>query len=182
MFTGDFSELSTPIYDPLTKQPFPQNKIPSDRLDPLSLKLLKYYNFANVPSPNPLTNNYVQFNSSPLNRDAFVLRLDYNESSKSQWMGRYSWGDENQTTQTLNLAGTKVITNYEQYTASNTRTFTPNLVNEARTFTPNLVNEARFGYSRFYNFLGTLLAFDNDVVSTVGIPGQKSVAPVAWGI
>ncbi len=120
---------------------------------------------------NPFTNNYVQFNSSPLNRDGFVLRLDYNESSRSQWMGRYSWGDENQTTQTLNLAGTKVITNYEQYTASNTR-----------TFTPNLVNEARFGYSRFYNFIGTLLAFDTDVVSAVGIPGQKSVAPVTWGI
>src|SRR5207249_10618527 len=108
---------------------------------------------------------------SPLNRDGFVLRLDYNESSKSQWMGRYSWGDENQTTQGLNLTGTKVITNYEQYTASNTR-----------TFTPNLVNEARFGYSRFYNFIGTLLAFGTDVVSAVGIPGQKRVAPVARGI
>src|SRR5881296_132175 len=172
MFTGDFSELSTPIYDPITKQPFPGNKIPRERLDPFSLKLLKYYNSANVSGlTSPLTNNYVQFNSSPLNRDGFVLRLDYNESSKSQWMGRYSWGDENQTTQNLNLSGTKVVTNYEQYTASNTR-----------TFTPNLVNEARFGYSRFYNFVGTLLAFDTDVVSAVGIPGQKSVAPVAWGI
>src|SRR3989441_10111916 len=170
MFTGDFSELSTPIYDPITKQPFPNNKIPRERLDPLSLKLLKYYNSATLPEQK-LTNNYVQFNSSPLNRDGLVMRLDYNESSKSQWMGRYSWGDENQTTQTLNLAGTKVITNYEQYTASNTR-----------TFTPNLVNEARFGYSRFYNFIGTLLAFDTDVVSAVGIPGQKSVAPVTWGI
>src|SRR5213594_269959 len=168
MFTGDFSELSTTIYDPITKQPFPGNKIPRDRLDPLSLKLLKYYNSATLPG---LTNNYVKFNSWPRDRDGFVLRLDYNESSKSQWMGRYSWGDENQTTQELNRSGTKVITNYEQYTASNTR-----------TFTPNLVNEARFGYSRFYNFIGTLLAFDTDVVSAVGIPGQKSVAPVTWGI
>src|SRR5206468_2383120 len=120
---------------------------------------------------NSLITYNVQFNASPVNRDWFVLRLDYNESSKSQWMGRYSWGDKNQTTQGLNLTGTKVITNYEQYTASNTR-----------TFTPNLVNEARFGYSRFYNFIGTLLAFDTDVVSAVGIPGQKSVAPVTWGI
>src|SRR3989454_7652218 len=172
MFNGDFSELGTTIYDPLTKQPFPGNRIPNDRLAPTSLRILKYYNSATLPGlTNPFTNNYVQFNSSPLNRDGFVSRLDYNESSRSQWMGRYSWGDENQTTQTLNLAGTKVITNYEQYTASNTR-----------TFTPNLVSEARFGYSRFYNFLGTLLAFDTDVVSAVGIPGQKSVAPVAWGI
>jgi hypothetical protein len=169
MFNGDFSELgNTIIYDPITKLPFQDNKIPKERLDPVSLKLLKYYNSATLPG---LTNNYVQFNSAPLNRDGFVLRLDYNESPKSQWMGRYSWGDENQTTQTLNVSGTKILTNYEQYAGSNTR-----------TFTPTLVNEARFGYSRFYNSIGTLLAFNTDVVSQVGIPGQKSGASVTWGI
>src|SRR5947209_16045016 len=102
MFNGDFSELGTTIYDPLTKQPFPGNRIPNDRLDPTSLRILKYYNSATLPGlTNPFTNNYVQFNSSPLNRDGFVSRLDYNESSRSQWMGRYSWGDETHTTQTL---------------------------------------------------------------------------------
>jgi hypothetical protein len=170
MFKGDFSELSgtTTIYDPITKLPFDGNKIPTDRLDPISLKLLKYYNSSTLPG---LTNNYTQFNSSPLNRDGFVLRLDYNQSPKSQWMGRYNWGDENQSTQGLNRTGTKVLTNYEQYTGSNTW-----------TLTPHLVNEARFGYSRFYNSIGTLLAFDTDVVSDIGIPGQKSGAPVTWGI
>src|SRR5438128_3130187 len=64
MFNGDFSAPGIPtIYDPITKQPFPGNKIPSDRLDPLSLKFLKYYNSATLPG---LTNNYVQSNSSPL--------------------------------------------------------------------------------------------------------------------
>jgi carboxypeptidase family protein len=168
MFNGDFSELTTPIYDPLTGQPFQGNKIPKDRLDPQSVKLLQYYNSSTLPG---LTNNYVQFNSAPVNRDGFVSRLDYNESSKSQWMGRYSWGDENQTTQSLNRTGTKILTNYEQYAASNTR-----------TINPNLVNEARFGYSRFYNSIGTLLAFDTDVVSALGIPNQKSGTPVTWGI
>jgi hypothetical protein len=86
-------------------------------------------------------------------------------------MGRYSWGDENQANQALNRTGTKILTNYEQYAASNTR-----------TFSPNLVNEARFGYSRFYNSIGTLLAFDTDAVSAIGIPGQKGGAPVTWGI
>src|SRR5881296_1999058 len=79
MFTGDFSELcagqspclpSGTIYDPITKQPFPGNKIPRERLDPFSLRLLKYYNSATLRPPNPLSNNYVQFNSSPFNRDA----------------------------------------------------------------------------------------------------------------
>jgi hypothetical protein len=169
MFTGDFSDPGLPIiYDPLTQQPFPNNKIPGNRIDPTSLKLLQYYNSSNLPG---LTNNYVQFNSSPLNRDGFVLRLDYNESPHSQWMGRYSWGDENQITQGLNRTGTKILTNYEQYAGSNTR-----------TFTPHLVNEARFGYSRFYNSIGTLLAFDTDVISALGIPNQKGGTAVTWGI
>ncbi len=48
----------------------------------------------------------------------------------------------------LTLDGTKILTNFEQYMGSNTR-----------TFTPNMVNEARFGYTRFYNSIGTFLAF-----------------------
>jgi hypothetical protein len=168
MFAGDFSELTTPIYDPLTGQPFPGNIIPTSRLDPVSLRLLKYYNSAALPG---LTNNFVQDNSAPLNRDGFVVRFDFIESSKSQWMGRYNWGDENQSTQGINAAGTKVVTNYKQWSVSNTR-----------TFTDSLVYEARFGYTKFFNSLGTLSAFTNDVVSEIGIPGQNPGDPVTWGI
>lgn len=177
MFAGDFSELlpggldpkPKVIYDPTTGLPFPGNIIPTDRLDPISLKFLKYYNSATVPGQ--LAQNYSQSNAFPFNRDGYVLRLDFIESPRSQWMGRYNWGDENQVTQGLNLAGTKVLTNYEQYTGSNTR-----------ALTPQLVNEARFGYSRFFNSLGTLSANTLDVVADIGIPGQNSGAPITWGI
>ncbi len=169
MFGGDFSELlpSTVIYDPNTGQPFAGNIIPTNRLDPISVKLLKYYNSANALT----TNNFAQTSNQPFNRDGFVLRLDFNESGKSQWMGRYNWGDENTSNQGLNLAGTKVLTNYEQYTGSNTR-----------TITANLVNDARFGYTRFFNSLGTLSAGSRDVISEIGIPGQKPGDPITWGI
>ncbi|HZS04145.1 MAG TPA: carboxypeptidase regulatory-like domain-containing protein [Blastocatellia bacterium] len=169
MFAGDFSEIlpSTIIYDPTTGQPFQGNIIPTNRLDPISVKFLKYYNSANVLA----TNNFAQTSSQPFNRDGYVLRLDFIESPKSQWMGRYNWGDENLSTQGLNLAGTKVLTNYEQYTGSNTR-----------TLTSNLVNDARFGYTRFFNSLGTLSAGSLDVVSSIGIPGQKPGDPITWGI
>ena len=169
MFGGDFSELlpSTVIYDPTTRLPFEGNIIPSSRLDPISLKFLKYYNSASVLG----TNNFAQTSSQPFNRDGFVLRVDFIESSKSQWMGRYNWGDENTSTQGLNLAGTKVLTNYEQYTGSNTR-----------TLTSNLVNDIRFGYTRFFNSLGTLSAGNTDVVSEIGIPNQKPGDPITWGI
>ena len=113
-----------PIYDPVStgpnpagsgfvRTPFPGNQIPQNRLDPISLKLLNYYHSSTLPG---LTNNYTQFSSSPQNRDGLVARMDYNESPKSQWMGRYNWGDENQSNEGLGGAGSKILTNYEQYT------------------------------------------------------------------
>jgi len=169
MFGGDFSELlpSTIIYDPNTGLPFPGNIIPTNRLDPTSVKFLKYYNSSNVLG----TNNFAQTSSQPLNRDAFVVRIDFNESSKSQWMGRYNRGNEDTSAQALNLAGTKVLTHYKQYTGSNTR-----------TLTSNLVNDLRFGYTSFFNSLGTLSAGSLDVISEIGIPNQNPGDPITWGI
>jgi hypothetical protein len=170
MFTGDFSELlpTTVIKDPTTGVPFPGNIIPQNMLDPISLKFLNYYHSSTLPG---LSQNYTQDNSSPLNRDGFVVRVDFNESAASQWMGRYNWGDEDQSNQGLAGAGQKILTHYKQYTGSNTR-----------TFTPTLVNEARFGYTSFFNSIGTLLAFGTNVVGDIGIPNQNPGAPVTWGI
>ena len=169
MFAGDFSELlpSTIIYDPNTGLPFQGNVIPTGRLDPISVKFLKYYNSASVLS----SNNFAQTSNQPFDRDAFVVRIDYVESSKSQWMGRYNWGDENTSTQGLNAAGTKVLTHYRQLAVANTR-----------SLRPELVSEARFGYTTFFNSLGTLSAGTNDVVSEIGIPNQNPGAPITWGI
>ena len=171
MFQGNFSQLSTTIYDPATKQPFNNNTIPSSMISPISQKLLQYYNAANVASPTLITQDYVQNNAHPFDRDGFVLRMDFVESAKSQWTGRYSWGDEVQSDQTINLSGAKVTTNYEQYLGSNTR-----------TFTPNLVNEARFGYSRFFNAITALGAFSTNYVQQLALPNLPAGPPVTWGI
>src|SRR3954452_1736171 len=170
MMGGDFSALSATIYDPQTKAPFPGNVIPANRIDPISKKLLNYFPPANVATPR-ISNNYQRVGSAPINKDQFISRMDFVESSKSQWSGRYSWGDENQANTGLTLDGTKTITNFEQYMGSNTR-----------TFTPHVVNEFRFGYSRFFNSTGTYLAFTKDVVSEIGITGLKPGDPVQWGI
>ena len=171
MFTGDFSEIlpGTVIYDPLTGQPFPGNVIPANRIDPVSQSLLQYYHPATLPG---LTNNYVQDNSQPFDRKGYVIRADFNESSSSsQWMARYNWGDDTQSNQGLGLAGSKTVTNYKQWGASNTR-----------ILSSTLVNDARFGYTKFFNSIGTLSAFTNDVVGALKIPNLKSGDPVTWGI
>jgi hypothetical protein len=172
---GNLGALPAVIYDPntggatgATKTPFPGNVIPSSRIDPISLKFLNYYAPASLPTT---VNNYPLFVSSPLSRDGFTARMDFVESSKSQWTGRYSWGSEAQSTTGLGGLGSKILTNYDQYLGSNTR-----------TITPNLVNEARYGYTRLFNSIGTLSAFTNNVVAAIGVPGLQPGLPATWGI
>ena len=176
--TGDFSSSSNLIYDPrtrataadgtLTGTPFVGNIIPTTRIHPTSQKLLEFYAKPTLPG---VTNNYLPAFSRPQNRDQFTLRMDYVESAKSTWAGRYSWSDENEATPGIGQSGGKLITNLEQYMGSNTR-----------ILSPSVVNETRFGYTRFYNSLGTLLAFQRNVVDELNIPGLKGGAPVSWGI
>jgi hypothetical protein len=182
MHQGNFSERprgTQGIFDPLTRtnvggqivaQQFPGNIIPTNRLDATSRKLLEFYPLPNLPIPD-LTNNFVQAVGRPINRDQFISRFDWVESSNSQWFGRYSWGDENQLVEALRQNGEKVVTNFNQYMVTNTR-----------VLSPSVVNEARFGYSQFYNTTGPELAFTRDVVSELAIPGLKGGPPVQWGI
>lgn len=175
---GDFSALPT-IYDPATRvvvngvasaSPFPGNIIPKNRIDPISQKFLQFYPAANLNTAK-ISNNFQESQGRPINKDQFILRMDFVESSKSQWFGRYSWGDENQLSEGLRLDGVKILTNVEQYVGSNTR-----------VLSPSIVNETRFGYTRFYNSIGRALAFNRNVVSEIGIPGLSAGQPVQWGI
>jgi hypothetical protein len=174
MFGGDFSAWRTTIYDPTTgvngatRTPFSNNTIPSSRIDPISKKFLNYYVPSNLAG---FSSNYTQMNSAPNNRDAFTLRLDFVQSAKSQWTGRYSWGDENQSSTGISITGSKLVTNYEQYLGTNTY-----------TLGPTLVNEARFGYTRLSNSVGTYSAYNADTVGGLGIPNLQSGEPVTWGV
>ena len=176
---GDFSAITPRIYDPtshalaadgktITATPFPGNVIPQNRISAVSKRLLEFYHTPTLPGS---VNNYVEALPRPDNRDQFVLRMDYVESSKSSWTGRYSWGDENSASPGLNLNGTKLLTNFEQYMGTNTR-----------VFSPSAVTETRFGYTRFFNSVGTLLAGVRNVVDELKIPGLNGGDAVTWGI
>src|SRR5262249_38052946 len=95
MQAGDFSGsgLAT-IYDPSTRSknadgsvpamPFSGNVIPRSRIDPISTKMLEFYPAANLPTAR-ISNNFQETQGRPINKDQFVLRMDYTESSKSSW-------------------------------------------------------------------------------------------------
>jgi hypothetical protein len=169
MQQGNFSAWPTTIYQPASGGiPYPGNIIPTSQLNPTSQAMLKYYATPTLPG---FTNNYTQFNSNPFNRDSFIIRMDFVESAKSQWSGRYSWGSEVQKNGGLSITGSKVTSGYEQYLGSNTR-----------ILSPNIVNEARFGYTRFFNAISTLSAFATNTVAALGIPNLNPGPPVQWGV
>jgi hypothetical protein len=168
MQQGNFSAWPTTIYDPATKTPYPNNIIPANQINATSQALLKYYVTPTLPG---FTNNYTQYNASPFTRDGFIIRMDFVESAKSQWSGRYSWGSEVQKTGGLSITGTKVTSGYEQYLGSNTR-----------ILTPNIVNEARFGYTRFFNSISPASAFSVNTVAALNIPNLIPGPPVQWGV
>jgi hypothetical protein len=92
--SGDFSAYSTLIYDPNTgnpdgtgRTPFPGNKIPGNRLDPIALKLQSYYPAANVPGA--ALNNYFASGGPILSRNYFDAKINFNASDKEAIWGKY---------------------------------------------------------------------------------------------
>jgi hypothetical protein len=179
MRNGDFSFESgtTQLLDPATRTsssgsgtPFPNNQIPTSRFDPVSLKLMQFW-----PAPNVVTsrlaNNYQATQLHPIDKNQFTQRVDLNESTKSQWFGRYSWTDESTADQQLYLNGTTLYTRASQWMLSNTR-----------MVSPNKVNEFRFGVNSFANVTGLELSNRQNVVDSLGIPGMKAGDAKGWGI
>src|SRR3989441_155254 len=171
MRNGDFSELlpRTTIYDPATRTPFAGNVIPQNRFHPTSVKLLEFY-----PAPN-LKDGLVDYNyeatrKRKVDKDQFIQRIDFVESSKSSWFGRYSWGDENELQPELYLNGSNTTTTVHQAMFSNTR-----------LLSTSTVNEFRFGFNSFYNLKAGELANTRDVMSELNVPGISKQPPVAWG-
>ncbi len=181
-FTGFTDKNGNPvtIYDPSTgdvnglgKTPFPLNTIPSGRITTQSMALLKYLGTSTMPfySSGKVVANYAYTTTGPQDREGLAVRGDFIQSPRSQYSFRYSSGNEDILSTGFMGAGSKIFTQYYQYMGSNTF-----------TFTPHIVNEARFGYSHFFNSLGLLSAYTNDVVDSIGIPNLKGGLPSTWGI
>lgn len=153
-----------------TCNPFTGNIIPASRMNAISRKLLEFYPEANFGTGG-LTNNYLSLQDRVIDKNQYTQRMDFVQSSQSAWMGRYSFGRENEIAPALKLNGTKLDTSVHQVAIGNTR-----------TLSSTLVNEFRFGYNYFFNTFGRELAFARDVVKELSIPGISNFSPEAWGI
>ena len=73
---GDFSSVSRQLIDPTTKQPFPGNRIPANRVDPVTAKLLPLIPVSSSPD------GFLVFDRPLKEREnQFMGRVDYNFTS-----------------------------------------------------------------------------------------------------
>src|SRR5687767_4005707 len=84
--TGDFSSYAGVLYDPATCTvsgstrtcaAFPGNRIPANRIHPISVKLLEFYP---EPAAAGLVNNYTSQQNRVIDKDQFTQRIDFVQS------------------------------------------------------------------------------------------------------
>jgi Carboxypeptidase regulatory-like domain len=170
--SGDFSGLGSPVRDPFTGQPFPGNRIPAERLDPIGLSIARLY-----PDPNR-TDPQANLVSTPVGRldsDQVSVRTDFKLSTRDSLFLRYSFaGDDslepfNEGATNLPGFGSLIVGRAQHL-----------VISQTQVFRPTFLHEWRFGFNR----LRREVLQENvgrDVAGTLGIPGLSS-DPVDLGM
>jgi hypothetical protein len=125
---------SRTIVDPATGAPFPGNRIPKERFDPIATKLLAY-----VPLPNQANGTYAGRPHTDQNDDQYSIKVDHNFSSSDHLAARYYYDRYDFQEQTSPLPD---IYGKDEYRNQNF------VVSETHTFGPSLLMFNSFGYTR----------------------------------
>ncbi len=200
---GDFSMSTVKIYDPTkavanpnynpakptgpanfpyTRQQFPGNVIPSDRINALlEAFLLKY-----VPMPNMTmmagaadSNNYLDIRNEMHFEDQGTIRIDHNFSGGDTLFGRYSIGQENGFSPTSGMTST--TENLPGFGANFDNRSQQAVISWNHIFAANKVNTLSIAVSRLSMDRTSQNDGVNDLVGALGIQGIGFGGPNAWG-
>jgi hypothetical protein len=106
---GDFSADSFTVYNPFDvqqtplcattnggmpcRQPFPNNIIPGNMINPIASNMVQFYPKPNQPGTGPYhVNNYFASGLNPDDEEKFDIRIDDNMSARQHLFGRFSFG------------------------------------------------------------------------------------------
>ncbi len=177
---GDFSGNSAIIYDPATRvfdaagnvvvapTPFPNNRIPDNRINSASRKLLEFFPLPQTPGR---VANFINTEARRVNAAQFTGRVDWNQNPAASWFFRYSWSGELRYDPRA-IPDMGINTDTDVYQA---------LVNNTRVFGATKVNEAKFSVSYLYNGHVSPRANTENVVKDLGL-GIPSDNPLYWGV
>jgi hypothetical protein len=179
---GDFSQTLAQngqlirIFDPFTTRPNPSgsgfirdqfagNVIPTNRMDPVALRVLNYYPLPNQAG-NPVTGaqNYFATGTAELNVDNYDGRVDHHLSNDQKFFVRYSYRKTHSAPASF-FPGDLAIAEGRV----NEQNLAHNFVTDySRTVSNSTVLSARLGFAR------TLFLFDNQGLgfrpSSLGLP------------
>jgi hypothetical protein len=169
MVAGDFSELLTQgnpwtqstklMIDPLTKQPFPGNIIPADRVNPIGAMIAAHY-----PGPNRLNDPGRRFISSRKLSitNTYSARMDHQFSKSVKLFGHYSIS----AVRDLDSSGQVAQPGYGR--DDNTRNQNLAIVSSI-TLNPRTANELRLVFNRSRQ--RRQLEYNAGAETELGIPG-----------
>lgn len=169
---GDFSTFPTTIVDPQTGLPFPNNRIPSDRISPIA----QYYQ-GFVPGPNAANDRFIVNTAAPIDQNQFSLRLD-NHTDRTMIAARYLHGSnkrENGSGGQI-YGSTNPLGNMVQDVVTHNTSLNINHV-----LRPNLLLNVRGGY--YYNHFYQTTPSDDGPLHTVesGIDGFRETTATLRG-
>ncbi len=160
---GDFSGLA-PVIDPLNGQPFANNIIPQNRLNPVSVNLINQY----MPLPNIAgAVNFAGVTRDVTDINQVLGRVDHALTSKDQLAFHYIYAGRSFPNAELN----------PNFTYDATFPNSSLGLQYVRTIRPTLLNEFRFGYH-----LGNIRKLShrqgsNFTIESLGIRGLKVGGP-----
>jgi hypothetical protein len=162
------------IYDPsttvqtspttYTRQLFPGNQIPANRINPVGAKILSYVPLPNYPGA---TNNLIVApNARTDDYDAHVFRLDHIVNDRYRFFSRFVRGNRSE------------VNSDNGYTGPSSPQYADGRLNQAGNFdlttilSPNMVLTSRFGYFRHQLWIN--LYSDNFDPAQLGFPQSLS--------
>jgi hypothetical protein len=162
MRQGDFG--ATRIYDPLTTRPnpagagfvrdqFPNNRIPMDRWDTVTAKLIAAYP---LPQNSSQVNNYTSNMTQTQRWDQGDVRVDHNFSANDTFFARWSI----QQTETVvpntfpavqipGLPAPVTVGNEDSFAGPSFSPVQHAVADWVHVFSPRLINDVRIGFNRF---------------------------------
>ncbi|MCI0423199.1 MAG: TonB-dependent receptor, partial [Acidobacteria bacterium] len=166
MRSGDFSGLPVTIYDPLTtrtingqivRDPFPENRIPANRISPVAANVLKFVPLPNFGAGAYGNDNYAAFNGAKNGYNQLMTRVDYAVNSRNNVYVRYGRLPYTEFDSILFGGGSPAEPSRENPLVRNFYNWNADW---ASTLSPTTVLNLRFGLARYVNTGGSPPAGD----------------------
>lgn len=138
--TGDFSDISTPIIDPLTGTQFPGNVIPHDRIAAQATAFYQQY----LPAPNLGLSTFSFPNVGTLTEKQGIAKVDWQISNSDSAFVRYFMDDIPQVAYGNGSGSALDVT----WLGDLPTRFQSTTVGEVHTFSSHLINDFHFTYTR----------------------------------